>query len=103
MSDCTVKRKWGATEWHAPDGRTIFLSADEMPCTVSVVFTDGSQRDIHIALAGRQVEHVEVDGIRYKPISRTQCTETGTESREVQTGALRPSERPQTTREGGSS
>lgn len=79
MSDCTVRRKWGATEWHAPDGRTIFLSGDDMPCTVSVVFTDGSQRDIHIALAGRDVDHVEVDGVVYEPRGRVESDETGTE------------------------
>lgn len=68
MSDCWVRKPvWEGVEWRSPDGRRIYLSEDEVPCTVSVVFKDGTQRDLHIALAGREVSLVTVDGVPYTP------------------------------------
>lgn len=68
MSDCWVRKPvWAGVEWKSPDGRRIYLSEDEVPCTVSVVFKDGTQRDLHIALAGREVSLVTVDGVPYTP------------------------------------
>lgn len=65
MSDCAV---WGNTEWHAPNGRVIYVSEDDMPCEIGIVYEDGSTRWLHVATRGRAIDHIEVDGKRWVPV-----------------------------------
>ena len=66
MSDCRVS-KWFGVEWHDPQGRTVYVSEDDMPCTLTVVFTDGNTRELHMALCGREIAYIDVDGVTYLP------------------------------------
>lgn|GEM_PF-3682315 len=70
MSDCcnggrnVYRRPWGGTEWHLPDGRTMW--SETRPTMIGVGISDGTERHYPLALDdGQGVEYVEVDGVRY--------------------------------------
>jgi hypothetical protein len=83
MSDCSTNafktpqakppwnrkgHRWDNVEFHTPDGRTVWARESDEPCSVSIKFTDGTERWMPIALGGREISHFEVDGKRYEPI-----------------------------------
>lgn len=69
MSDCANggNGRWANVEWHAPEGRTVYVREGDRPCMVAVHFADPDElpREFPMALAGREVAYVTVDGVPY--------------------------------------
>lgn len=60
--------KWGDTEWkQLSGGRMVNVPKGCDVCVVSVFFADPRERprDFPLALDGRVVDHVEIDGERF--------------------------------------
>lgn len=61
-------KKWGNTTWRTlPNGNRVNVIAGDEIALISVHFTDRREltRDIPIALNGRVIDFIEVDGVRY--------------------------------------
>ena len=64
-----MRRKWDNVEWRQlPNGDSVSVPIGEEIAIVSVVFTDERERprDFPLALDGRVIDHVEVNGERYE-------------------------------------
>ena len=62
--------KWRDTVWkQLPNGSSVNVVRGEEIAIVSVHFTDVDEltRDFPLALNGRVIDHVEIDGRRYIP------------------------------------
>lgn len=60
--------RWGNTEWkQLPNGSSVNVVRGEEIAIVSVHFTDAREltRDFPLALNGREISHIEVNGVRY--------------------------------------
>ena len=57
-----------ARPYELPNGSVVFLSDEEKPSFVSIVFTDEDEltRDFPLLLGGREISHVEIDGQCYE-------------------------------------
>lgn len=63
-----MTKKWGNTTWkQLPNGQTVNVIDHDEVAVISVHFTDKREltRDFPIALNGRVIDFVEVDGVRY--------------------------------------
>lgn len=63
-----MSKKWGNTEWkQLPNGSSVNVVRGEEIAIVSVYFTnvDELPREFPLALNGRVIDHVEIDGKRY--------------------------------------
>ena len=61
-------KNWHGIEWRQlPSGDSVALPVDEELAIVSVFFEDKHERprDFPLALNGRVVSHVEINGVRY--------------------------------------
>ena len=58
---------WSNVEWHDPIGRTVYISEDATPCSVTIHFDTGMPRELHFDRLGRNVIRVDVDGKRFVP------------------------------------
>lgn len=64
----THKKQWNDTKWkQLPNGQTVNVIDHDEVAVISVHFTDAREltRDFPIALNGRVIDFVEVDGVRY--------------------------------------
>ena len=60
--------KWRDTVWkQLPNGSSVNVVRGEEIAIVSVHFTDADElpRDFPLALNGRVIDHVEINGVRY--------------------------------------
>lgn len=74
MSDCRHGgRDAYERPYELPNGSVVFLEEDEVPAFVSIVFADEDEltRDFPLLLGGREISHVEIDGVRYE--RREEC------------------------------
>ena len=63
-----IFKNWNGIEWRQlPSGDAVALPVDEELAIVSVFFTDPHERprDFPLALNGRVISHVEINGVRY--------------------------------------
>lgn len=63
-------RRWDDTKWkQLSDGRLVNMPKDDEPCVLTVYFRDSREleRDFVFCLGGREISHIEVNGVRYVP------------------------------------